>query len=82
MKFRGLTENKRTRQYEVFSSLDSHVRVPVIGLPIVQDGTGRPMLSLVSSLEFREEQYPNTLAVRSWQVMARQFDPELRRAEL
>jgi hypothetical protein len=69
--FRGLTENRRTRQYEVFSTLDSHVKVPVT-----------ETRSMVERTEFFEAQYPNGVAIRTWRMMARQFDPELRRADL
>lgn len=71
MTFRGLTENRRTRQFEVFTTLDSHVRVPVMQVD-----------SAASRLDFFETQYPTGVALRSWRILARQFDPELRRADL
>lgn len=71
MTFRGLTENRRTRQYEVFSTLDCHVKIPVVGAT-----------SLLEPLAFFEAQYPTGLAIRTWQIMARQHCPELRRADL
>jgi len=71
MTFRGLTENRQTRQYEVFSTLDNHVKVPVVS-----------MASIASPFEIVEAHLPTGVAVRTWTIMARQFDPELRRADL
>ena len=71
MTFRGLTENRRTRQYEVFSTLDCHVKVPVT-----------ETRSMVERTAFFETQYPTGVAIRSWRLMARQFDPSLRSVSL
>lgn len=71
MTFRGLTENRRTRQYEVQSTLDSHVPVSVVSAD-----------SAASCLDFYETHYSTGVAIRTWRIMARQFDPELRRADL
>lgn len=69
--FRKLWVDKRARDYGVFTTLDNHVMVPVVRLP-----------NIASRPEFTEHRYATGVAQRSWQLLARQYDPELRRAEL
>lgn len=69
--FRNLWVDKRARDYGVFTTLDNHVMVPAVRLP-----------SIVAPLEFTELRYATGVARRSWQLLARQYDPELRRADL
>jgi hypothetical protein len=71
MTFRGITENRLTRQFEVFSTLDSHVKVTV-----------EQYRSAVEPIETLETQYPTGCARRAWSIAARQHVPELRRADL
>jgi len=71
MNFRGLHEDRATRQFRVFTTLDSHVPIPVTAIR-----------SVASPVEFFTNQYETGTAIRSWQLMARAFDPELRRADL
>lgn len=69
--FRNLWVDKRRRDYGVFTTLDNHVLIPVRRIP-----------SAASPIEFTEQRYPTGVAQRTWTLLARQYDPELRRAEL
>jgi hypothetical protein len=69
--FRRLWVDKRARDYGVFSTLDNHVMLPAVEMP-----------SVLAPLKPSELRVPTGVAQRSWRIMARQFDPELRRADL
>lgn len=69
--FRRLQVDKRARDYSVFTTLDNHVMLPVTRLR-----------SIVAPVEQFEIRVATDVAQRSWRLMARQFDPSLRRADL